>query len=83
MLTVDLSIRVFGVDRLDSAGPSADSDPASPESGAESVSRWEAELLREMLRECLRAANEEDEDAKTHVGGTKTAHLHPFSFRFF
>ncbi|XP_007571761.1 uncharacterized protein CXorf38 [Poecilia latipinna] len=66
MLTVDLSIRVFGVDQLDSAGPSADSDPDSPESGAESVSRWEAELLQEMLRECLRAGNEEDEDAKTH-----------------
>ncbi|XP_054889632.1 uncharacterized protein CXorf38-like isoform X2 [Poeciliopsis prolifica] len=65
MLTVDLSIRVFGVDRLDSAVAMAASDPDLLEPDAESVSRWESELLGEMLRECLCAPNEEDEDAKT------------------
>uniref|UniRef100_A0A3Q2DDU9 Uncharacterized protein n=1 Tax=Cyprinodon variegatus TaxID=28743 RepID=A0A3Q2DDU9_CYPVA len=30
------------------------------------VSQWEAELLQEVLQECLQAANEEDEDAKSH-----------------
>ncbi|XP_021175120.2 uncharacterized protein CXorf38 homolog isoform X2 [Fundulus heteroclitus] len=64
MLTVDLSICVSGVDRLDSAGhPDSVSEQ---EASAESVSQWEAELLQEVLQECLHAADEEDEDATTH-----------------
>ncbi|MEQ2260583.1 hypothetical protein XENORESO_020780 [Xenotaenia resolanae] len=69
MLTVELSICVFGVDRLDSAGPLAGLDPDSvneQETSAELVSQWEAELLQEVLQECLHAANEEDEEATTH-----------------
>ncbi|KAM4727728.1 uncharacterized protein CXorf38 homolog [Anableps anableps] len=69
MLAVDLSICVFGVDRLDSAGLLAGLDANSvseQETSAELVSQWEAKLLQEVLQECLHAANEEDEDAKTH-----------------
>lgn len=67
MLTVDLSICVYGVDRLDSAGTDPDS-VSEQETSPEVVSQWEAELLQEVLQECLQAANEEDEDAKSHVG---------------
>ncbi|XP_047224044.1 uncharacterized protein CXorf38 homolog isoform X2 [Girardinichthys multiradiatus] len=69
MLTVELSICVFGVDQMDSAGPLAGLDPDSvseQETSAELVSQWEAELLQEVLLECLHAANEEDEEATTH-----------------
>ncbi|XP_015233500.1 PREDICTED: uncharacterized protein CXorf38 homolog [Cyprinodon variegatus] len=65
MLTVDLSICVYGVDRLDSAGTDPDS-VSEQETSPEVVSQWEAELLQEVLQECLQAANEEDEDAKSH-----------------
>lgn len=71
MLTIDLSICVFGVDRLDSAGMDAES-VSEQETSAELVSQWEAELLQEVLQECLHAADEEDEDAKANVGRTNT-----------
>ncbi|KAF7223003.1 uncharacterized protein CXorf38 isoform X2 [Nothobranchius furzeri] len=67
MLTVDLSICVSGVDRVDSAGPleGCESDFVSQlETSAEKVSQWETELLQEMLQEYLHVAAEEDGDAK-------------------
>lgn len=65
MLTIDLSICVFGVDRLDSAGMDAES-VSEQETSAELVGQWEAELLQEVLQEYLHAADEEDEDAKAN-----------------
>ncbi|XP_017275680.1 uncharacterized protein CXorf38 homolog [Kryptolebias marmoratus] len=67
MLSIDLSICVLGVDRMDSAGllPGSESDPVSRlEASAESVSQWEAELLQEVLQACLHAAAEDEVDAK-------------------
>uniref|UniRef100_A0A1A8E9D5 Chromosome X open reading frame 38 n=1 Tax=Nothobranchius kadleci TaxID=1051664 RepID=A0A1A8E9D5_NOTKA len=67
MLTVDLSICVSGVDRVDSDGPleGCESDFVSQlETSAEKVSQWETELLQEMLQEYLHVAAEEDGDAK-------------------
>ncbi|XP_041847764.1 uncharacterized protein CXorf38-like [Melanotaenia boesemani] len=65
MLTVDLSICIFGMDQTDSAGllPGLDSDSVSQsETSAELVSQWETELLKEMLQECLHASEEDEED---------------------
>ncbi|XP_072220161.1 uncharacterized protein CXorf38 homolog [Leuresthes tenuis] len=63
MLTVDLSICIFGVDQMDSAalfdGLQHDSVSQSTAS-ADLVSQWETELLQEMLQECLHAAAEDD-----------------------
>jgi len=73
MLTVDLSICIFGVDQMDSAalldGLQSDSVSQSTAS-AELVSQWETELLQEMLQECLHTAAEDDDDAKSQVGRT-------------
>lgn len=76
MLSVDLSICVHGVDRLDSAGlfVGLHTDSASQlETSAELISQWETELLQEMLQECLHATPEEeegDDGAKEQVKGT-------------
>ncbi|XP_061587323.1 uncharacterized protein CXorf38 homolog [Cololabis saira] len=68
MLSVDLSISVLGVDRMDSAGLSdglqADSVPQL-ETSPEKISQWEIELLQEMFQECMHAAPGDDEDALT------------------
>ncbi|XP_037537927.1 uncharacterized protein LOC119414879 [Nematolebias whitei] len=63
MLTVDLSICVFGVDRMDSAGPDSDAD-SQLEASAELVGQWEAELLQEMLQECLCAEDGVDSETQ-------------------
>lgn len=68
MLTVDLSICVFGVDRMDSAGSDSDAD-SQLEASAELVGQWEAELLQEMLQECL--CVEDGVDSEAQVGGTR------------
>lgn len=63
MLTVDLSIRVSGLDRLD--GLECDS-PSQWETSADLISQWEAELLQERLQELLHAAaDDDDDDTKT------------------
>ncbi|XP_023154020.1 uncharacterized protein CXorf38 [Amphiprion ocellaris] len=70
MLTVDLSIYVSGVDRMDSAGllNGLESDSVNqltgPEISAGLVSQWESELLQEMLQEILQVSAE-DGDALT------------------
>ncbi|XP_029309510.1 uncharacterized protein CXorf38 isoform X1 [Cottoperca gobio] len=58
MLTVDLSIFVSGLDRMDSAvheGLHCDS-VSQWETSADLISQWEAELLQERLQELLHAA---------------------------
>ncbi|XP_068427529.1 uncharacterized protein CXorf38 homolog isoform X2 [Clinocottus analis] len=64
MLSVDLSICVSGLDRMDSAAlEEVESDSVSQwETSADLISQWEAELLQERLQELLQAA---DDDAKT------------------
>ncbi|XP_033506388.1 uncharacterized protein CXorf38 homolog [Epinephelus lanceolatus] len=64
MLTVDLSICVSGLDRIDSAGlDGLESDSVSQwETSADLISQWETELLRESLQELLHGA---DDDTKT------------------
>ncbi|XP_059200933.1 uncharacterized protein CXorf38 homolog isoform X2 [Centropristis striata] len=64
MLTIDLSICVSGLDRMDSADPDGiESDSVSQwEPSADLISQWEAELLKESLQELLAA---EDDDTKT------------------
>lgn len=67
MLTVDLSIYVCGVDRMDSAGLSNElesdsvNQPSRPEISAGLVSQWESELLQEMLQEILQVAAEDSD----------------------
>ncbi|XP_037642692.1 uncharacterized protein CXorf38 homolog [Sebastes umbrosus] len=64
MLTVDLSICVSGLDRMDSADlDGIESDFVSQwETSADLISQWEAELLQERLQELLVAA---EDDPKT------------------
>lgn len=75
MLTVDLSICVSGLDRMDSAyldGIESDSVSQWVISG-DLISQWEAELLQERLQELLRAAADEDNsDTKTQVQRTNS-----------
>uniref|UniRef100_A0A3Q1GK28 Uncharacterized protein n=1 Tax=Acanthochromis polyacanthus TaxID=80966 RepID=A0A3Q1GK28_9TELE len=65
MLTVDLSIYVSGADRMDSADlvnelqSDSDNQRPKPEICADLVSRWESELLQEMLQEILQVAAED------------------------
>ncbi|XP_047444535.1 uncharacterized protein CXorf38-like [Mugil cephalus] len=70
MLALDLSICVSGMDQMDSSGLSDGivSDSVS-ESGTstELVSQWEAELLQEMLQECLHTAEDDDTKAQDTV----------------
>lgn len=64
MLSLDLSICVSGLDRMDSAaldGLESDS-VCQMKTSAGLISQWEAELLQERLQELLHAA---DDDAKT------------------
>lgn len=75
MLTVDLSISVSGVDRMDSAGLLAglESDSVNQrEASAELLSQWETELLQEMLQECLLVAAEDDVDGQNQVGAASS-----------
>ncbi|KAM9322160.1 uncharacterized protein CXorf38 homolog [Pholidichthys leucotaenia] len=75
MMAVDLSINVYGSDRLDSdvLGDvlELDSDSQS-ESSTDFVSQWETELLQEMLQEFLQDEDDEDktQDAEhlRHLG---------------
>ncbi|XP_037642651.1 uncharacterized protein LOC119498157 [Sebastes umbrosus] len=64
MLTVDLSICVSGLDRMDSADlDGIECDFVSQwETSADLISQWEAELLQERLQELLGAA---EDDPKT------------------
>ncbi|XP_054452483.1 uncharacterized protein CXorf38 homolog [Anoplopoma fimbria] len=64
MLSVDLSICVSGLDRMDSAAlDGLDCDSVSQwETSADLISQWEAELLQERLQELLHAA---EDDPKT------------------
>ncbi|KAK9539317.1 hypothetical protein VZT92_004430 [Zoarces viviparus] len=64
MLSLDLSICVSGLDRMDSAAlDGLESDFVHQwETSAGLISQWEAELLQERLQELLHAA---DDDAKT------------------
>ncbi|KAM6920046.1 uncharacterized protein CXorf38 homolog isoform 3-T3 [Lycodopsis pacificus] len=71
MLSLDLSISVSGLDRMDSAaldGLERDS-VCQMKTSAGLISQWEAELLQERLQELLHAA---DDDAKTQVRRTDT-----------
>ncbi|XP_070701773.1 uncharacterized protein CXorf38-like [Pempheris klunzingeri] len=64
MLTVDLTIYVSGLDRMDAAeldGLQCDS-VSQWEISATSISQWEAELLAERLKELLHAAGAGDDD---------------------
>ncbi|XP_031162676.1 uncharacterized protein CXorf38 [Sander lucioperca] len=63
MLSVDLSICVSGLDRMDSANlDGIECDSFSQwEASADLISQWEAELLQESLQELLHAA---DDDTK-------------------
>lgn len=77
MLTVDLSICVSGLDRMDSAYlDGIESDSVSQwEISGDLISQWEAELLQERLQELLRAAAADDEDnndTKTQVQTTNS-----------
>lgn len=67
MLTVDLSILVSGLDRVDSSHlEGIESDSVSQlEISADSISQWEAELLQERLHELLHA--EDEDEAKPQV----------------
>ncbi|KAM9349666.1 uncharacterized protein CXorf38 homolog isoform 1-T1 [Symphorus nematophorus] len=68
MLTVDLSICVSGLDRMDSAElDGLEHDSVSQlEISANLISQWEAELLQERLQELLHAAAaDDDDDTKT------------------
>ncbi|XP_074545029.1 uncharacterized protein CXorf38 [Halichoeres trimaculatus] len=62
MLTVDLSIWVSGLDRVDSSDLNGiESDTVSQwEISADSISQWEAELLKERLQELLPAEDEDE-----------------------
>uniref|UniRef100_UPI0037E8D6DF uncharacterized protein CXorf38 homolog n=1 Tax=Semicossyphus pulcher TaxID=241346 RepID=UPI0037E8D6DF len=64
MLTVDLSIWVSGLDRVDSADLARfESDSVSQwETSADLIGQWEAELLQERLQELL---HDDDDDTKT------------------
>ncbi|XP_044074965.1 uncharacterized protein CXorf38 homolog [Siniperca chuatsi] len=67
MLSIDLSIHVSGLDRMDSAdldGFECDS-VSQCETSADLISQWEAELLQERLQELLQAADAAYDDAKT------------------
>ncbi|XP_075954705.1 uncharacterized protein CXorf38 homolog isoform X2 [Anarhichas minor] len=66
MLSLDLSICVSGLDRMDSAAlDGLESDSVRQwETSAGLISQWEAELLQERLQELLHAA---DDDAETQV----------------
>lgn len=65
MLTIDLTIYVSGVDRMDYAGSvnELESDSVNqltrPEISASLISQWESELLQEMLQEILQVAAED------------------------
>lgn len=71
MLTVDLSICVSGLDRLDSANlDGLESDSVSQwETSADLIIQWEAELLQERLQDLLNATADDD-DRKTQVRRT-------------
>ncbi|XP_075954504.1 uncharacterized protein CXorf38 homolog [Anarhichas minor] len=71
MLSLDLSICVSGLDRLDSAAlDGLESDSVCQwETSAGLISQWEAELLQERLQELLHAA---DDDAETQLRRTDT-----------
>ncbi len=60
MLTVDLSISVSGLDRMDSADlDELEEDSVSQrEISADLISQWEAELLQEKLQELLHAIDD-------------------------
>lgn len=64
MLSINLSIYVSGLDRMDSAAlEEIESDSVNQwEISADLIVQWEAELLQERLRELLQAA---DDDAET------------------
>lgn len=70
MLTIDLSICVL--DQTDSAdlGTVVSDSVSQSEISGDLISQWEAELLRERLRELLRAASDNDDEddiTKTQV----------------
>ncbi|XP_045906797.1 uncharacterized protein CXorf38 homolog [Micropterus dolomieu] len=61
MLTVDLSVCISGLDRMDSADLDGfEIDSVSQwETSADLISQWEAELLQERLQELLHAADDD------------------------
>ncbi|KAM6919076.1 uncharacterized protein CXorf38-like [Xenentodon cancila] len=68
ILSVDLSICVLGVDRMDSAGllDGLQADSVTQlETSLEQISQWETELLQEMSQECMHAAPEDHDDSVT------------------
>ncbi|XP_040911309.1 uncharacterized protein CXorf38 homolog [Toxotes jaculatrix] len=67
ILTVDLSICVSGMDRLDSVSPDGlQSDSVLQwETSPDLISQWEAELLQERLQELLHPDDADDDDTKT------------------
>lgn len=74
MLTVDLSISVSGLDRMDSSLPEELQSDSVHQISSHLISQWEAELLQERLQELLRAANdhaaEDDDNTKSQVRRT-------------
>lgn len=74
MLTVDLSICVSGLDRMDSTLPEEIGSDSVHQISGDIISQWEAELLQERLQELLRAANdaaaEDDDNTKSQVRRT-------------
>lgn len=76
MLTVDLSICVSGLDRMDSTLPEEIGSDSVHQISGDIISQWEAELLQERLQELLRAANdaaaEDGDNTKTQVRRTNS-----------
>lgn len=74
MLTVDLSICVSGLDRMDSTLPEEIGSDSVHQISGDIIRQWEAELLQERLQELLRAANdaaaEDDDNTKSQVRRT-------------
>lgn len=61
MLTVDLSICVSGLDRMDSAAVDGLQHDSVNQQEPSVIGQWEAELLQERLQELLHASPAEDD----------------------